>query len=114
MDNVDVECVKKRIRLISPEPNHHRFVGWITRSGMSLFQTYEEWVIGCKAIAEQGDRIIHYVARAELPNAVFVFRPSDDVDDERVTLLNYFMNVSVAEKLRHGEVQSFLANDVED
>lgn len=114
-DNVDVECVTKEIRVVSPETNRCGLIAWRIRKNFNPFRIYKEWMIGCRATTEQGVPIISYVCRAHFQNSVFVFKPSDSNEDERVSVFNYFANVSVADTLQENRwPRSFLINDVED
>ena len=113
MDNVVVACAKKEISFISPGSDRYRFFGHVVQEVM-IRRRFEEWVIGCKALTQEGSETIQFVSRGTDENEIFVYSPVNLNNDERVFLYSIFVRVSVADKLRKDDWPVFLVEDVED
>lgn len=103
LDNVQSDCVKKRIFFLTD------INAYIQRES----RIYKEWVIGCRVLTEERNETTYYVSRFHgFRNWIFLFINTEITD--RVAVYKYFRNVSLVDRLQSNTPRTFLLDDVED
>ena len=92
-------------------------LGFLTSSeAFSLVgETFDEWIMGCKALTHTGDEMVYYISGGNIGNSTFVYIEAGDSYEELLFLpYNHYYNVSVAGIREDEENTDDEDNDIDD
>jgi hypothetical protein len=99
-----LECLKKQVSFVTPGSG--TFGGWVTGKFLSLGRidaSFTERMIACVGTTREGFEIVYYISRGmDDHNVIYVFVDAE-FQHGRVSLLNFFVNVSVVKNCKRGQ-----------